>query len=75
MDQSMPVPVSTISRRRCSRRWMVLWALKSCGMVVMRRPTSFSVSMATPVLPRRASSSAKPMSDQRPSSQSALLGL
>ena len=29
------------------------------GMAVMRRPTFFSVSMATPVLPRRASSSAK----------------
>ena len=40
---------------------MVLCALKSCGIAVMRRPTSFSVSIGTPVSPRRASSSAKPI--------------
>ena len=49
--------------------------VKSVGMVVTRRPMSFSVSTATPVLPRQSSLSGGVMPDQRPSSQSALFGL
>ena len=44
---------------------------------VIFSPISFSVSIATPVSPRRGSSSSRAalMPAQRPSSQSALLGL
>jgi hypothetical protein len=56
---------------------MVLWTWKPSGTAVILLPISRSFSSATPVLPRRGSSTSAAafMPAQRPSSQSALLAL
>ncbi len=58
VDQSMPAPSSRIALRRASRkRWMVRWAWKPSGTVVIFSPMARSSSRSTPVTPRRGSSS------------------
>ena len=72
--QSMPLPSSIDLRRVAMMRAMVLCGVSVGGSSVSLCPTSRSTSRSTPVRPRRAPSSAKPIPDQRPSSQSARLG-
>jgi hypothetical protein len=69
---------SSIFLRLSRKRWIVRWTLKPSGTAVILEPISCRRSTVTPVWPRRGSSTSSRTAlrpAQRPSSQSALLGL
>jgi len=53
--QSMPSPVLIALARASRKRWMVRWTWKPLGTAATFSPISLSVSISTPVRPRRGS--------------------